>query len=295
MIANISRSSIPRFNTFGNGGAIIRSMSAAPLNTDALRERIPSIFAEDKHTSRSARYEYIPTASILERLASEDFHPYAAMQGGSRDDAKKGYTKHLVRLRHASQITPTMDDPTVPEIILLNSHDGTSSYRMMGGLFRLVCANGLVLADGALQEIRVKHTGKDIPNQVLDGCIEIMEALPKSAPTIESMRALNLSPAEQTIFARAALTVRYPDADAPITAEQVIRPNRREDAAPNLWTTLNTVQENIVRGGVRYIRRDDHGRRTAIASTRPINGIDQNTAVNRALWQLAEEMKALKA
>jgi hypothetical protein len=29
--------------------------------------------------------------------------------------------------------------------------------------------------------------------------------------------------------------------------------------------------------------------------TRPINGIDQNTAVNRALWQLAEEMKAIRA
>ena len=28
--------------------------------------------------------------------------------------------------------------------------------------------------------------------------------------------------------------------------------------------------------------------------TREINGIDQNTAINRALWTLAEEMKNLK-
>ncbi|EBA7968526.1 DUF945 domain-containing protein, partial [Salmonella enterica] len=32
----------------------------------------------------------------------------------------------------------------VPEIILLNSHDGSSSYQMVPGLFRFICTNGLV-------------------------------------------------------------------------------------------------------------------------------------------------------
>jgi hypothetical protein len=30
-------------------------------------------------------------------------------------------------------------------------------------------------------------------------------------------------------------------------------------------------------------------------TTRPIEGIDQSTALNKALWTLAEEMKALKS
>ncbi|EEF6566847.1 DUF945 domain-containing protein, partial [Salmonella enterica] len=30
------------------------------------------------------------------------------------------------------------------EIILLNSHDGSSSYQMVPGLFRFICTNGLV-------------------------------------------------------------------------------------------------------------------------------------------------------
>ena len=33
------------------------------------------------------------------------------------------------------------------EIVLLNSHDGTSSYQMLAGMFRFVCSNGLVCGD----------------------------------------------------------------------------------------------------------------------------------------------------
>ena len=70
---------------------------------------------------------------------------------------------------------------------------------------------------------------------------------------------------------------------------------RSADHGNDLWRTLNRIQENIIRGGVSYIQRDDKGRRVARRQTLPINGIDQNTSVNRALWQLAEEMKAIRA
>lgn len=39
----------------------------------------------------------------------------------------------MIRLRHESQI----DGADANEIILLNSHDGTSSYQMLAGIFRL--------------------------------------------------------------------------------------------------------------------------------------------------------------
>ena len=34
-----------------------------PLSDDQIRAVVPSIFAEDKHASRSERYSYIPTAA----------------------------------------------------------------------------------------------------------------------------------------------------------------------------------------------------------------------------------------
>ncbi|ETJ42576.1 hypothetical protein Q604_UNBC03454G0001, partial [human gut metagenome] len=50
------------------------------------------------------------------------------------------YTKHMLRLRRAGEI----NGEHVPEIILLNSHAGTSSYQMLPGYFRFVCQNGCV-------------------------------------------------------------------------------------------------------------------------------------------------------
>jgi hypothetical protein len=41
----------------------------------------------------------------------------------------------MIRLRHANNIM----DKEANEIILLNSHDGSSSYQMMAGMFRFVC------------------------------------------------------------------------------------------------------------------------------------------------------------
>ncbi len=46
----------------------------------------------------------------------------------------------MLRLRRNGEI----NGQHVPEIILLNSHDGTSSYQMLPGYFRFVCQNGCV-------------------------------------------------------------------------------------------------------------------------------------------------------
>ena len=287
--------STARVATFSkSGSAILHARGNDPLTLEQIRNVTPSVFAEQKHNSRSERYTYIPTSEILTQLQREGFQPFAAFQGGSRDEEKKGFTKHLIRLRHMGQELATTSDKTVSEIVLMNSHDGTSSYRMMGGQFRMVCSNGLIISDGLMQEVRVKHSG-DVAHDVIDGCIEIMQRMPEVSDSVREMQSLALTEQEQAIFARAALTARYDEAAlAPVTPAQVLAPHRLADTGNDLWRTLNRVQENIVRGGISYRQTDGQGRTVARRHTRPINGIDQNTAVNRALWQLAEEMKALR-
>ncbi|EJR7583607.1 DUF932 domain-containing protein, partial [Escherichia coli] len=98
-----------------------------PLTHEELMHYVPSIFGEDRHTSRSKRYAYIPTITVLESLQREGFQPFFACQTRVRDPGRREYTKHMLRLRRAGQIT----GQHVPEIILLNSHDGSSSYQML--------------------------------------------------------------------------------------------------------------------------------------------------------------------
>ena len=113
-----------------------------PLTREELMQHTPSVFGEEKHTSRSERYVYIPTITLLENLQREGFEPFFACQTRVRDQSRREHTKHMLRLRRTGQIA----DKQVPEIILLNSHDGSSSYQMLPGLFRFVCQNGCAVS-----------------------------------------------------------------------------------------------------------------------------------------------------
>ncbi|EOM7653373.1 DUF932 domain-containing protein, partial [Shigella flexneri] len=76
-----------------------------PLTHEELMHYVPSIFGEDRHTSRSKRYAYTPTITVLESLQREGFQPFFACQTRVRDPGRREYTKHMLRLRRAGQIT----------------------------------------------------------------------------------------------------------------------------------------------------------------------------------------------
>src|SRR6185369_15708527 len=82
---------------------VIRSES--PLPEEQMRIAAPSIFATGKHASRSDRYTYIPTIEVLRGLRKEGFEPFMVAQSRSRIAGKTEFTKHLIRMRHAAQVT----------------------------------------------------------------------------------------------------------------------------------------------------------------------------------------------
>ncbi len=256
-----------------------------PLTDDEIRGVAPSIFAMEKHVSRSERYTYIPTIDILQGLRKEGFSPFMVCQSRARDIAKREHTKHMVRLRHASQI----NGAEANEVVLLNSHDGTSAYQMLAGVFRFVCSNGMVWGD-TLSDIRVRHSGNVVDN-VIDGACRVVEDFELLDAQVGAMKTLTLNDGEQAAFARAALALRYDTtaAPAPVTERQLLEPKRREDAGADLWTTFNRVQEHMLGGGLRG--RSATGARTV---TRQVSAIDQSIKLNRSLWVLAEEMRRLK-
>lgn len=259
--------------------------SVAPLSDDQIRSVAPSIFAEEKHESRSSRYAYIPTGDVLQALRKQGFQPFMAAQTRTRDEGKREHTKHMLRLRHAEQITTSEAN----EIILLNSHDGTSSYQMLAGVFRFVCANGMVCGELS-NDIRIRHSGNVVDN-VIEGAFRVLEDFELVDQHKGAMKGVELSAGEQAGFARAALALKYDTelAPAPVTEDQILRARRASDAGSDLWTTLNRVQENVIRGGL-----DGRNARNKRMTTRPVKGIDQNIKLNRALWVLAEEMRKLK-
>src|SRR5436309_9504122 len=261
-----------------------------PLSEDSLRQAAPSIFAAGKHISRSDRYTYIPTIEVLRSLRSEGFQPFMAAQSRSRIEGKTEYTKHMVRMRHADQVRA---DGEVNEIILINSHDGASSYQMLAGVFRYACCNGLVVGT-VNKDIRIPHKG-DVRGDVIEGAFRVLDEFEAIDEAKDAMRALSLSPQESRAFSHAALALRYgvdslADGQVPIRAEQLDQARRAEDVGNSLWRTFNRVQENLIRGGLPG--RTTQNRRMR---TRQIEGIDRSISLNRALWVLAEELRKLRA
>ena len=269
---------------FARNARFLRSDN--PLSDDQIRSVAPSIFAEGAHESRSQRYTYIPTIDVLAALRKEGFEPFFVTQAQARDEGKRAHTKHMLRLRHAGDV---LGKSEANEIILLNSHDGTSAYQMLAGMFRFVCTNGLVCGE-TVGEVRVPHKG-NVTEQVVAGAYDILDGFTRVVEEREGMQAVTLGQGEQIAFARAALALRY-DAEAgaaPVTEDQLLTPRRFDDRGNDLWRTFNRVQEHMIQGGLQG--RAVSGRRT---TTRPVNGIGQNVHLNRALWVLADEMRKLR-
>jgi Domain of unknown function (DUF932) len=95
------------------------------LSLEAIRERAPAVFAPSAHERMSLKYTFIPTERILTRLMSAEFVPVEARQTQARS-ASPLHARHIVRLRRRFETVQLMG--SAPEVVFLNSHDGSSAY-----------------------------------------------------------------------------------------------------------------------------------------------------------------------
>lgn len=269
-----------------------------PLTMAELEARAPSIFAVHKHSSRSDRYTYLSTRDAVQALMDEGFQPVAVRQGGSRDAGKVPFTKHVIRFRHPTAAMQARQG-VVPEIALKNSHDGTSSWVVMGGAFRPVCRNGLYYAEG-LSEFKVGHTKKAL-SQVVDGTWTVVRDIQRPLEQALEWQGVQLGQDAMLALAISAHRLRFPDQEAPIARAidpvRLLRANREEDRGANLWLTFNRLQENITKGGIegtytRTVTNEDGStfQQTRSTSMREVKNVDDDVRLNRELWDRATKL-----
>jgi hypothetical protein len=172
--------------SFKNVSGIVRA--GGPLSYDQINRAAPSVFASAAHVSRSARYAYIPTNLVVDGLRKEGFQPFMACQARTRIEGKQEFTKHMLRFRHVNQI----NSDTANEIILVNSHDGTSSYQMLAGCFRFVCHNGLICGE-TVEDFRVRHSGNVVGN-IIEGAYHILDEFEAVDEAKSTMQGIELKP-----------------------------------------------------------------------------------------------------
>jgi hypothetical protein len=260
------------------------ALSDRRLSLEDVRVRAPAVFAQQAHEDLSAKYTFIPTEKVLAGLMSAGFTPVDARQARSRTTSTV-HAQHMVRLRRRYETVALRD--SVPEIVFLNSHDGSSAYQLRMALYRAVCTNGLIVSRGAFPGICVAHRG-NVVDEIVTGALQISERFDRLAGLVERMEARTLQKHEQTEFAERALALKYADvAECGMVPSQLLTIRRREDVADDLYTILNRIQENLLRGGL--TRRAPSGR---LARTRRVTSIRRDVSLNSRLWDLATEVLA---
>jgi hypothetical protein len=268
-------------------------LSNRTLGETDLRRFAPSIFATEAHESRSSKFVPIATYDIVKGLAAEGFVPVHARQSRTRDASRRDFTRHMIRFRQQGQ-TARVVNQTFPEVVLTNANDGSSAYRLEAGLFRLVCLNGLVVADQRFGGARVAHKGdaQTVIGNVIDATYEVIEQAKGALEAPEQWSQIRLNAEVREHMASVAREIRWGEESADnFSNREVLRIRRSEDADPTLWNTYNVLQENTLRGGL-HGRNAQTRRRT---TSREVQGIDQDLDVNRRLYGLAKAVRDMIA
>jgi len=175
------------------------------------------------------------------------------------------YTKHMLRFRLRE--APLLIG--VPEIVLVNAHDGGSAYQMMLGLCRLLCKNGLVVSQGCFDRISVRHAS-NISGEIFDAAQRIINEAHGIAPAIQQMRELQLTDNQKMTFATAALKLRFRrDKRTCFTLSL-----ERGPGEPRVGQSLGVFSRLVV--------------------THPFVSVNHNIRLNRSLWTLVQDLTGVK-
>ena len=263
-----------------------RALSGADL-----KQLVPAAFAEAPHPGVSERYEFLSTVAILDGVKEAGWLPVFAKSQRIRG-AQQGFEKHIIHFQ-AEGIKEVRG--VRPELVLTNSHDRTAAFSFAGGLYRLVCANGLIACDNSFGAIAGRHLQGN-QNLSIENVIELaFSAKDKMWGLVEKMDGwleVPMRDAQQEEFATKAAEMRW--GEIPLVAPKALLDpplwiDRKPDGSAHpdthwpkndLWTTLNVVQQNIMQGGIRTRRG---------MTTWPMGSIQDNLKVNKGLWQLAED------
>lgn len=259
------------------------------LSTQRLKELVPAAFNERVAGHLSNNYQLVNTFEAVVALRKEGWWPVSAQQKRSRSSASAAYAKHIVRFQHdtAQGIFPggaMVVGQAFPELILVNSHNGSSPYKLLAGIFVVACTNGLIVAEEILGTISIRHL-RSHEEELLNAAERISDQLKPVMGRVQAMRNRVLQREEQRTFASSAMRLKFPTDNSPFTPDQILAPRRTEDSRDDLWAVFNRVQENLLAGATVGATQGPNGRRFTSRPTRDVNVV---LNLNQRLWSLAD-------
>jgi hypothetical protein len=259
------------------------------------------------YSKMSPRYGFISTADLIGTLQTKGWNVVAEDVARVRTDGKQGFQKHLLKLENPNlpDLFSNTDQTVRPQLVVLNSHDGSTSTRLFFGLLRFACLNGII-AGNAFKDIRVIHS-KNFTSKLSQGVDLVTENIPDLFSTIETLSQRTFTPAALKEFVRTCVDYKLRNVkNLTEVYYNTATPLRRfEDKGTDAWTTLNRLQESLIKGGIAYQHKTDVfetdpksgikmfcGTEERTRRTSAVRSIPQTINLNRLVFDKALELTA---
>lgn len=243
----------------------------------------------EKAEGLSEKYSLVNTGQLIDVAEKMGFTIHSVKYPRSKKEHNTAL--HVVRLDHAD-FKGNTEKQERPQIVITNSHNGTSSLRIMAGVFRLVCSNGLVAGTNFLN-IRLRHVGlkqSDIEKQLEIACKKTLEL----ATVVEKFKQYNIKHERIAELLNQALFIKGEVSGLDVYELQTLvndynrsrlnRVRRIEDNKLDAWTVLNRLQENSLLNSS-LVYQNIYGERHYLRAT---NNIQKQIELNQRLWSLIE-------
>jgi len=258
------------------------------LNMDELKMICPEIATPEinpalrKKLGITDRYVHVSTEKVIEDVMKLGWTPINAYRVASRGK-RTGTGRHMVKFVNYDFMQEGKTE--YPELLLTNSHDGTTAFKLDVGIFRLVCSNGMVVKSQDFGSMRVRHYGYDF--ETIKGAVnELVEQIPDYLKQVDDMKEQKLEREQMLEFARQAAMLRMTKVnetaiDEVVDVEDLLSADRKEDEGNGLWEVFNRLQEKVINGKFNYAL----GKKERKA--RPVKGFKSQVKLNQDLWELA--------
>lgn len=264
-----------------------------PETRKKMKEEAPAIFASTPCVKMSDKYNFINTIKIAEELQEMGLllRKYGQQKSSKRPPRTQ---EHIMRFTMPEAFADEWNvGDSVPELVIVNSHNGYQTLRCYAGIFRMVCSNGMVISEQQFGNYRQKHIHIDNPQEyALENVKIVAEKIRIIGRRVKFMEETILDRHKQTILAKNLIRTRKtPDWVEP---QDVLQHIRDEDAPldgegnRSLWKTFNVVQENLTSNNVvKQVGETNRTRRL-----RTISGAISDFRVNGKMWSVMEDFIA---
>ena len=259
------------------------------ITKEQIRNSAPLIFAEQPtNPDVSDKYLFVNTETIIDDLEKLGWLPVQAAQRKTRKKEGTIFSKHMVAFQNPDiMITSKDGDDAYPRILLTNSHDGMQAFKFSVGIFRLVCSNGLVIADEQFSDFKIKHKGYSF-EELRNVVRQAVEDLPNRVQVMNDMKNRILTQEEKNKLALDAMLIRAGvsalEYDAE-TIQDILEPKRQADKGDDLWRVFNVIQEKITQGEFHAALKG-----AKVRKVRKIKSFEKDMKVNKELFKLATNL-----